>query len=167
MPWDKDAKSWIKILQKQYESEKKKSGNDYDGTTCCAEQDAIYNPDTENTVAGFTCGGMIVGGHVLMEQTHAAQGVDNGTVYMLPICNSHNTSLKCNPAHQGDGYYMKLSRAMKPLILNNYKHRELAAYLDNGRPNVSLAADNAEKIVGIDISYCQDGLSFDEVKKWV
>ncbi len=159
------SNSWIALIQEAYKIEAEKPGGKvYSADSCCAETDTIYDSDTGNPVDGFFCCDRMVGGHVLMNKTKAAEGEDNGTVNLLPICQLHNISKACGD-HQGDGYYMKLNRAMKPLILNNYQHRELRAYLDNDCPGVGLAADNAEKIVGIDISYCQGGLSFDEVEK--
>lgn len=160
-----DSDSWIKLIKEAYKIEAEKpDGKDYEANSCCAEENTIYNSDNDIPVSGFTCCRRMIGGHVLMNKTEAAYGEDNGTVNLLPICNNHNTSQKCSK-HQGNGYYMKLTRPMKPLILNNYQHSELKPYLNNDCVGMGKTADNAEKIVGIDVSYCQDGLSFDDVEK--
>lgn len=156
--------SWIKMLQDAYKAAARNGEGDYDASTCCAENNVIYDYNN-NPIGNFTCGNGMVGGHVLMGAEQSGPGDDNGTVHLLPICHNHNLSRLGTPRGAGTGYYMRLSRAMKPLILHNYLHSELKAYLDNDCPGVGLAADNAEKIVGIDISYCQGGLSFDEVEK--
>lgn len=53
--------------------------------------------------------------------TKIAQHVDKGErVNLLPICSAHNTG-----SEHGTGYYMKLGRAMKTVILKSYLQKSM------------------------------------------
>jgi hypothetical protein len=73
----------------------------------------------------FSCGGQMVGGHVAMNATAAIKPDEDGsaTVYLLPICNNHNTFHMSPDLGTGVGCYMQLSRATSAVILNSYKKR--------------------------------------------
>lgn len=66
-------------------------------------------------------GGVIVGGHVLLNATEAAQPLDNALVYIIPICTTHNIAADKQGAHWGTGFYMKLRTNIVALELIGYK----------------------------------------------
>lgn len=89
--------------------------------SCCAEH-ALYDPRTgQNIDVNFQCDEKMVGGHIFFGFN--SQPVDRGeSVYLLPICNAHNTK-HLRGYDTGAGYYMKLRRRQNALILNNYLNR--------------------------------------------
>ena len=96
-----------------------------DVKSCCAELDIIYKGNSQDEIVkdteGFRCGGNTVGGHVILDATNSSTVVSDGTgtVHLLPICNHHNIFNYGNE-RSGKGYYMKLNREMRAVILNNY-----------------------------------------------
>lgn len=106
--------------------------------TCCAETDVIYDPETDSVFEGFKCtndgnelpnykdykkGIWMHGAHVLMN-IKDPKGFKGNRVYMLPLCEAHNTYDGVTGVF-GTGYYMKLRRWQKAIILNAYVSKKL------------------------------------------
>lgn len=107
--------SWIQLLKVCLQ-------NEYDVTSCCAEQNKIYIGDSQDgsddKTRGFSCNDTIVGGHVILQATNSSSVDEGGYVHLLPICHKHNTFRYTGGT--GAGYYMKLEREMKAVKLKSY-----------------------------------------------
>ncbi|WP_286923612.1 MULTISPECIES: hypothetical protein [Lysinibacillus] len=107
-------KSWIQLLLKYLPA------GDVD--SCCAEHNKIYVGDSQDEsdekTNEFSCGGTLVGGHVILQATNSSTVDEGGNVHLLPICHKHNTFRYTG--WTGAGYYMKLARQMKAVKLKSY-----------------------------------------------
>ena len=112
------ATSWIQLLIKNL-------GQYYDCTTCCAQNGYInlYN-DSQKRIDACNDNVQLVGGHIMPpynanEDLYPRSGTLNRGNYlvMLPICNRHNTHYETGT---GAGYYMRLRRNMRAMILSGY-----------------------------------------------
>ncbi|QGG52201.1 hypothetical protein [Lysinibacillus pakistanensis] len=107
-------KSWIQLLLKYLPA------GDVD--SCCAEHNKIYVGDSQDEsddkTKKFSCGGTLVGGHVILQATNSSTVDEGGNVHLLPICHKHNTFRYTG--WTGAGYYMKLARQMKAVKLKSY-----------------------------------------------
>jgi hypothetical protein len=114
-PFPSNYKTWIKLIEDAL--------GETAASSCCAEKDKIHKSPGITSSDEFSCGGVIVGGHVALNVTSAQKPVEDGsaTVYLLPICNCHNTHQMTPSKGVGIGYYMQLSIATKAVILNRYK----------------------------------------------
>lgn len=123
--------------------------------SCCAEPDTIYN-SAHNKIDGtvyfswyeertlkyseqtFTCGCRpsntahfgIVGGHVLKGTDSRVVPLGSNDVYLLPICDHHNSCQVNRYAKWGVGYYTKLAEDTTAVKLKGYLQApQLAAML--------------------------------------
>jgi len=107
--------SWIQLIKARLKDE-------YDITTCYAEHNKIYVGDSQDEsdekTNEFSCGGTLVGGHVILQATNSSTVDKGGNVHLLPICHKHNTFRYTG--WTGAGYYMKLARQMKAVKLKSY-----------------------------------------------
>lgn len=86
---------------------------------CCTDR-AYYNPVNHQTFPG-NCVTSIVGGHVAVNELYNRREQAGGLVYLLPICRSHNTSIKGTGRTRGTGYYMRVGvPGVYAVILRNY-----------------------------------------------
>lgn len=113
--WKYDV-SWIEVIRRAYAAGKV----NYSCSTCCA-QNLVIDIRNNNQFT-LNCGGNIYGAHVLMNETMSKEVKEWGNVFLLPLCNNHNTYDKNNNEkyHCGTGYYMKLNRPMKAVKLKGY-----------------------------------------------
>ena len=102
--------------------------------TCCAERNKIYLSNGDKAVDGFECtnqglekpdadykqGIWMHGAHVMMGETETKPVPEGDTVYMLPLCENHNTYVLDFTKQFGEGYYMKLGRDQEVITLNKY-----------------------------------------------
>ena len=126
--------SWIRVLRKAYgdpdlscctDGNIYKSKNPADlsdtpylGEVCCPEKrDGRW---TYPKVIPFSCHGLTVGGHIIVNETNAAE-YEGTEVLMLPICNRHNIS-ELDSHRFGVGYYMLLRADMRAAVLSGYIH---------------------------------------------
>ena len=118
---EENVSSWMELMNKAYEHE----GAEYDLDTCCAERNVIYNSEDGSRVDGFTCTdggtGTMQGAHVFIGETRSHEAREGSTVYLLPLCIAHNVYKKLGGS--GMGYYMRLERRMKAVVLNGYMPR--------------------------------------------
>ena len=125
-PRPKIYKSWIDVIRQAYNL----TGGKYNPEICCTDG-KYYDPCTHGEIQGGTChNNSIVGGHVLID-TMTPRSVEEGSyVYLLPICNNHNTS-KYNPqsrnwdrnVNTGTVYYMKTACDTLAIQLCKYMQR--------------------------------------------
>lgn len=114
--------SWVSLLRNAY------AGSGYSSASCCAELNKIYeggsNDDRSSPKAQqFLCSraGSMAGGHVLLHADNSSAMNPGDTVYLLPICTAHNIyNYTGNQGEAGKGFYMKLARPMKAVILTGY-----------------------------------------------
>ena len=127
--------SWIKLIKKAYAAHAeacRKAGREvkvYDADLCCAERDTIYHSDgSPEFIFECTHGGtpgdgyFLQGAHVLMGATASGTVPKGGYVYLLPLCIEHNTYV-LEGHSSGTGYYMKLERPMRAVMLGGYKEK--------------------------------------------
>ena len=96
--------------------------------TVCATDGYFYNSSDEEPLdsVDYPCSGVIVGGHVVQGQTaRAGMPGSNDDVFIVPICNNHNTknypkSTPKNPVDTGAGFFMKLKEDVEVLQLSGY-----------------------------------------------
>lgn len=108
--------SWIEVIRRAYAAGKV----NYNCSACCAQNLVI---DTiNNNKFTINCSGTICGAHVLINETMSKEVEKGGNVFLLPLCDNHNTYDKNNNVkyYWGTGYYMKLSRPMKAVKLKGY-----------------------------------------------
>lgn len=78
-----------------------------------------YTGKWEDFVQCASCGGSIVGGHIIVNAKEAVRVPQNGLVYIIPICNKHNIAFTAG--HEwGAGFYMKLKRKIDAIRLKGY-----------------------------------------------
>lgn len=111
--------NWLPLLREKLAK--------YDCETCCAEKDKIYkggtDDKTDERTEEFKCtiSNKLCGGHILIGKNNSATVEKGNSVSLLPICTAHNIfNYKGEAKGQGKGYYMKLSRAMKAVVLKGY-----------------------------------------------
>ena len=116
-----NVSSWMELMSKAYERE----GAEYDLDTCCAERNVIYRSSDGSRVDGFTCTddgtGVMQGAHVFIGETESHTADEGSMVYLLPLCIAHNVYKKLGGS--GMGYYMRLERKMKAVILKGYMQK--------------------------------------------
>lgn len=68
-----------------------------------------YNNCASNGMPGFTCKGTIVGGHVILGTTASAVPKGSNSVFIIPICHSHNmdNSVYMSPLIYNQGVALK------------------------------------------------------------
>ena len=123
----RDGKTWRQVMKAALDGK-------YIWNTCCAELNTIYRSDNNNIVRGFACtnggkelpkypdyenGIWMQGAHVLMESTASGTVKKGDDVCLLPLCKNHNIYDGITE-HYGTGYYMKLNRPMKAVVLSGY-----------------------------------------------
>lgn len=119
--------SWIQFLKIKLNPGKVIN---YDCSTCCAETNVIYQADSNDKkvvtspsgkMFNCTVGGTIKGGHIVMDIKNATEVAKGGNVELLPICSAHNSFNNTGEQYaSGQGYYMKLARPMRTVMLKNY-----------------------------------------------
>ncbi len=107
--------SWIEVIRRAYATDR----SNYNCSTCCA-QNLVFD-DKNNQPFNIDCDTTICGAHVLMGETKSREVDEGGDVFLLPLCNNHNTYNKNNETYNwGSGYYMQLNRPMKAVKLSGY-----------------------------------------------
>jgi len=108
--------------------------------SCCTDGNFYYlnNHQQERTVREIFVRDDLVnaacssrdmrGGHVILNVTKAATVLEDGPVYILPICNNHNIGRTSYYGSYGEGFYMKLGAATQAIQLQGYKPR-LISYI--------------------------------------
>ena len=97
------APSWIKLMNLEY----KRAGWKEEFLKHCCTDGNYYNSKTHRRiVVDKKCSKRIVGGHVLLNKTVNQETQKGDTIYLLPICSTHNVS-KLNGHRTGAFYYMK------------------------------------------------------------
>ena len=115
-----DTNSWIGLMQWAYIQHNNSNPTNIlplaDLYTCCT--DGNYYDMNNNNVLGVGCNGVIVGGHVCLNQYE----IHNPTnLYLLPICSRHNVKNFTQVTRQtGLGFYMKTRINIAAIILNNF-----------------------------------------------
>ncbi len=122
-----DGRSWRQVMKAALEGK-------YIWNTCCGELDTIYRSDNHKAVGEFTCtnggrekpkypdfenGIWMQGAHVLMGSTASGTVGKGQDVCLLPLCENHNIYAGITGKY-GTGYYMKLNRPMKAVVLSGY-----------------------------------------------
>lgn len=127
--------SWIGVIRSAYfahAAECRRAGlpvEEYNADLCCAERDKIYPSDGSREFL-FECtnngepgeGIYLQGAHVLMNATASAPVPKGGYVCLLPLCTAHNTYVLKEGSYSGQGYYMKLERPMRAVLLSGYMY---------------------------------------------
>ena len=123
----RDGRTWRQVMKAALEGK-------YIWNTCCAELNTVYRSDNHRIEAGFACtnggkelpkypdfenGIWMQGAHVLMRSTASGTVRKGDDVCLLPLCENHNIYAGIT-GHYGTGYYMKLNRPMKAVILSGY-----------------------------------------------
>lgn len=106
------VKSWRDALKNQ----------NIDTSKCCAEP--CWYSTGDSTKHDLSCCTEIIGGHVLIDVQCAQVGITDGTVYLLPICKTHNgmnnSGTKGFPSKEQCQKYMKLCKDINAIKLKNY-----------------------------------------------
>lgn len=133
--------SWIKMLRKAYAAHADKCRREgkpvenYSAERCCAELDTIYPSDgsreflfecSNNGVPGE--GIYLHGAHVLIGATESGTVKKGGFVHLLPLCENHNTYDLHDDKKWGQGYYMKLGRPMRAVLLALYMEKPIGPF---------------------------------------
>ena len=79
--------------------------------TQCATDRVFYDSVTREPKTGKSCKKPIVGGHVIRGQNACKIAAGSNEVFILPICQSHNSS---------KGIFMRLSRPRQVVCLQGY-----------------------------------------------
>ncbi len=87
-----------------------------DDPPCCSEDHIYFKGQTGG--AALACSGMIVGGHVVLNQMDSPVAQKDGKYMILPICNTHNTCQTYGKT--GTGYYMKTNRDITAVKLKDF-----------------------------------------------
>lgn len=132
-----DGESWINLIIKIY-TEKRIYGDaahaEAAASECCTDGFFYipYSGDekiTDNNGNDKIHDGYyrVIGGHVLLDQDDAQAAAHGGVVYLLPICNTHNSYFhRINPTipepkQSGKGFYMKVGEGGAYAVrLKNY-----------------------------------------------
>lgn len=93
---------------------------------CCTDN-AFYSDSSEELyyfgrVTNPECGGILVGGHVIMGATEAERVARGSNIYLLPICSKHNIAY-VDGCRWGAGFFMKLANDTVAVRLKNYLQR--------------------------------------------
>lgn len=96
--------------------------------SCCTDGNFYVTKETPNgiiwnVVRDENCNNGIVGGHVLLGKFITKYSNIGDTVYMLPICNSHNTS-SFGGGGTGSGFFMVTKCDIWALVLDRFLQNE-------------------------------------------
>ena len=149
-----------------------------DFRSCCAQLNTIYKIGETTPYAGFACTNdgeefyahfengdldvensiWIQGAHVWIGASKPKSIEEGKKVYILPLCRAHNT-FNGITGRYGTGYYMKIGRLTKAIILDGYLQQEMVQ-------NAILQMKQEKRIVakGIDVSKYQETIDFEKVK---
>ncbi|WP_019554777.1 hypothetical protein [Propionispira raffinosivorans] len=102
------SSSWLKLLT-----------NNGIACTECVTDGKFYDPKTNKAFDGYKCSDYILGGHIILGCE--AKIVEKGSsVYLIPICNHHNSYACGNSGGNGTGFYMKTKSDGNCILLKNY-----------------------------------------------
>lgn len=118
----KASLSWIQLWAEV-------AGVEAESSCCCTDGNFyVMSGETETPLrrvvvfgheCDAVCGGTLVGGHVILGARAAATVIKNSSVYILPICNTHNVAYTGSNGW-GVGYYMKVREDTNALELTGY-----------------------------------------------
>lgn len=136
-----EASSWIELMKLAYQTEGicRNEEEAQEAVSECCTDGFFYIPNTydekvkdkndnEKIHDGYY---RVLGGHVLFDKEDAQEGTKGGFVYLLPICNKHNSYFrKIDPntyeeRQPGKGFYMKVGdNGACAVRLKNYFRNE-------------------------------------------
>lgn len=90
---------------------------------CCTDGN-FYMSNTGEIVEDKSYRGWIVGGHILLHRERNRYNKVGDKVFMLPICNSHNTSRVGQMKWTGAGFYMVTKCDIWALVLDRFLQNE-------------------------------------------